>query len=154
MIAAYQHVYRRARPRPAADLATAFTMATLFSHGATHLLAGEAGRVLVDPYYVDNHVAERVDAATCSPLVRLPGRARRAPRSTRARRRHRVVGGLATTTSSTSPTRRRRRGRAATRLRVAASRGHARRRPRLVVHLVNLVGQDDTAWDAAATPGG
>ena len=33
-------------------------MATVFSHGATHLLAGEADRILVDPYYVRNHVAE------------------------------------------------------------------------------------------------
>jgi dextranase len=32
-------------------------MATLFSHGATQLLAGEDGRLLVDPYYVRNHVA-------------------------------------------------------------------------------------------------
>ena len=46
------------------DLATSFTMATLFSHGATQLLAGEAGRVLVDPYYVDNHVAEQLHART------------------------------------------------------------------------------------------
>jgi hypothetical protein len=33
-------------------------MATLFSHGATHLLAGEDGRLLVDPYYVRNWPAE------------------------------------------------------------------------------------------------
>lgn len=56
VIAAYQSVYHHA-PAPAADLATSFTMATLFSHGATQLLAGEGGRVLVDPYYVRNHVA-------------------------------------------------------------------------------------------------
>ena len=57
VIAAYQQCYLDA-PRPAADQATALTMATLFSHGATHLLAGDAGRVLVDPYYVRNHPAE------------------------------------------------------------------------------------------------
>ncbi|MDN4597190.1 glycoside hydrolase family 66 protein [Leifsonia virtsii] len=56
-IAAYQHVYDSA-PADAADRATAFTMATLFSHGATQLLAGEADRILVDPYYVRNHVVE------------------------------------------------------------------------------------------------
>ena len=38
-------------------------MATLFSHGATQLLAGEADRILVDPYYVRNHVVERSTAA-------------------------------------------------------------------------------------------
>jgi dextranase len=57
VFAAYQHVYDRA-DAAASDRATAFTMATLFSHGATQLLAGEAGRILVDPYYVRNHAAE------------------------------------------------------------------------------------------------
>jgi dextranase len=56
VIAAYQSVYTTA-PAAAADLATALTMATLFSHGATQLLAGESDRLLVDPYYVRNHVA-------------------------------------------------------------------------------------------------
>jgi dextranase len=53
-IAAYQSVYASASAQEA-DLATSFTMATLFSHGATQLLAGEGDRVLVDPYYVRNH---------------------------------------------------------------------------------------------------
>lgn len=54
VIAAYQHVYDTARVDEA-DRATGLTMATLFSHGATHLLAGEGDRILVDPYYVRNH---------------------------------------------------------------------------------------------------
>ena len=62
VIAAYQHVYDSA-PSHESDLATAFTMATLFSHGATQLLAGEADRILVDPYYVRNHVVEASTAA-------------------------------------------------------------------------------------------
>ncbi|MFC5503330.1 glycoside hydrolase family 66 protein [Lysinimonas soli] len=57
VIAAYQHVYDTA-PALAADHATALTMATLYSHGATQLLAGEADRILVDPYYVRNHTVE------------------------------------------------------------------------------------------------
>ncbi|MCG2800339.1 MAG: glycoside hydrolase family 66 protein, partial [Cellulomonas sp.] len=57
VIAAYQHVYDTA-PVEAADRTTALTMATLFSHGATQLLAGESGHVLVDPYYVRNHAAD------------------------------------------------------------------------------------------------
>jgi dextranase len=57
VIAAYQHVYDSASAAES-DLATAFTMATLFSHGATHLLCGEADRILVDPYYVRNHPVE------------------------------------------------------------------------------------------------
>lgn len=62
VMAAYQHVYDLAAARES-DLATAFTMATLFSHGATQLLAGEADRILVDPYYVRNHVMEASTAA-------------------------------------------------------------------------------------------
>lgn len=57
VLAAYQHVYDQV-PAEVADRAAAFTMATLFSHGATQLLAGESGHVLVDPYYVRNHEAE------------------------------------------------------------------------------------------------
>ncbi|UKA59480.1 glycoside hydrolase family 66 protein [Arthrobacter sp. FW306-2-2C-D06B] len=66
VIAAYQHVYDSA-DQQAADRATALTMATLFSHGATQLLAGEGDRVLVDPYYVRNH---RVNQETSSLLAR------------------------------------------------------------------------------------
>jgi len=61
-IAAYQHVYDSAGATES-DLATAFTMATLHSHGAAQLLAGEADRILVDPYYVRNHVVEPSTAA-------------------------------------------------------------------------------------------
>ena len=66
VMAAYQHVYDSAAP-DAADRATALTMAMLFSHGATQLLAGEGDRILVDPYYVRNHV---VAPSTASMLVR------------------------------------------------------------------------------------
>ena len=57
VLAAYQHVYDRATAEES-DRATALTMATLLSHGATQLLAGEHGKLLVDPYYVRNHEAE------------------------------------------------------------------------------------------------
>lgn len=53
VFAAYQAVYTSA-PTEEADRATALTMATLFSHGATQLLVGEDDRILVDPYYVKN----------------------------------------------------------------------------------------------------
>lgn len=39
-----------------ADAAAALVMATAYSHGATHLLLGEAGHALTGPYYPDNHV--------------------------------------------------------------------------------------------------
>lgn len=57
VFAAYQHIYDSA-PAAVSDIATSLTMATLFSHGATQLLAGETDRILVDPYYVRNHVVE------------------------------------------------------------------------------------------------
>lgn len=58
VLAAYQSIYGRASAAEA-DRAAAFTMATLYSHGATQLLVGESGNVLIDPYYVRNHAAER-----------------------------------------------------------------------------------------------
>lgn len=66
VLAAYQSVYASA-PCEQADAATRLTMATLFSHGATQLLAGETGRILIDPYYVKNQEAE---ASTLDMLVR------------------------------------------------------------------------------------
>jgi dextranase len=62
VIAAYQHIYDSV-PGPVADRSTALTMATLYSHGATQLLAGEGDRILVDPYYVRNHEVEPATAA-------------------------------------------------------------------------------------------
>ena len=62
VMAAYQHVYDSA-PAEVGDRATALTMAALLSHGGTQLLAGEADRVLVDPYYVRNHVTASSTAA-------------------------------------------------------------------------------------------
>lgn len=38
-----------------ADAAARLVMATCFSHGATHLLLGEDGHALTDPYYPRNH---------------------------------------------------------------------------------------------------
>jgi dextranase len=148
VIAAYQHVYDSA-PAPAADLATSFTMATLFSHGATQLLAGEADRILVDPYYVRNHVVESSTAAMLTrwydfvvehdALLLAPGVVD-------------VTGSYAGSYNddcdvSFGP------------VRVAgnAEAGTVWRRvtqvdDRLVVHLINLLGQTDTLWDAPRNP--
>jgi len=57
VLAAYQHCYETASVEDA-DLALRFTQATLLSHGATQLIAGEGGNILTDPYYVRNRVAE------------------------------------------------------------------------------------------------
>lgn len=150
VIAAYQHVYDVA-PAVESDLATAFTMATLFSHGATHLLAGDGDRILVDPYYVRNHVVEpstaallarwydflvEHDALLVDPAVVDVTGAYAGPYNddvdvTFARA---DVGSDAV---------------AGTVWRRVTRVGDA-----LVVHLVNLVGQQDTRWDAPRHPVG
>jgi dextranase len=148
IVAAYQHVYDSA-PADAADRATAFTMATLFSHGATHLLCGEADRILVDPYYVRNHVVGRGTAAMLQrwydflvahvEVLQGPGLVD-------------VTGSYLGSynddcdvsydgvTVGDQPIA------GALWARVVETPG------RLVVHLVNLVGQDDTDWDAPRNP--
>lgn len=150
VLAAYQHVYDAA-PADAADRATRLTMATLFSHGATQLLAGEADRILVDPYYVRNHVVEPstadmlrrwydflvehdellLDPALSDVTAAYAGdyNGDCDVRCTAAAVSEEAVAGTV--------------------WRRITSAGD-----RLVVHLVNLVGQPDTLWDAARAPFG
>jgi dextranase len=148
VIAAYQHVYDKA-PAESADTATALTMATLYSHGATHLLCGEADRILVDPYYVRNHTVAESTASLLhrwydflvehDELLTTPGISD-------------VTGSYA--------------GDYNLDLDIAypdadvvhpVSAGAVWRRvtqisDRLVLHLINLTGQTDTRWDAPRTP--
>ena len=150
VIAAYQHVYDFA-PVAESDLATAFTMATLFSHGATHLLAGDGDRILVDPYYVRNHTIEpstavllqrwydflvEHDALLLDPsVVEVTGAYAEAYNDDLdVGYAHATVGVQA---------------RAGTVWRRVTRASNA-----LVVHLVNLVGQQDTLWDAPRLPVG
>jgi dextranase len=55
ILAAYLSVFARA-PEAAALRAARLTMATVCSSGGSHLLCGEDGAVLTDPYYPDHHV--------------------------------------------------------------------------------------------------
>jgi dextranase len=55
ILAAYLSVFGRAS-EAAALRAARLTMATIFSHGGSHLLCGEDGAVLTDPYYPKHHV--------------------------------------------------------------------------------------------------
>lgn len=150
VVAAYQHVYDQA-PAEQADLAARFTMATLFSHGATHLLAGEGDRVLVDPYYVRNHTAA---PATLDMLARwydflVEHDAVLMPAAVVD-----VTGSwvgeynadLDVTFAASAVTEEPQAG--AVWRRVTEVDG------RLVVHLVNLVDQEDTLWDVARRPPG
>jgi dextranase len=148
VVAAYQQVYE-ATDAAAADLASAFTMATLFSHGATHLLCGEADRVLVDPYYVRNH---KVEASTAAHLVRWydflveHGELLDDPSLTE------MTGALGGAYNDdcdvTYPD---------VEVTEAATAGSIWRRivgsgDRLIVHLINLSGQDNAEWDTTRAP--
>ncbi|MBN9618162.1 MAG: hypothetical protein J0H43_00250, partial [Actinobacteria bacterium] len=151
VVAAYQHVYDSA-PVEEADRATAFTMATLFSHGASQLLAGEADRILVDPYYVRNHT---VGGSTAALLRRWydfdveHGELLRAPDG------QDVTGALAGDYNDDCDVHYG--DGSGVRLTETATAGAVWRRivatgPGLVVHLINLVQQDDTEWDAPRKP--
>lgn len=145
VIAAYQHVYDAA-PAEAADTATALTMATLFSHGATQLLAGEADRLLVDPYYVRNHVMAPpteallkrwYDFLVAHDALLMP----RAITDVTNSYAGEYNGDLDVTFPDAAVS-------------GDPMAGHVWRRiartpEGLVVHLINLTGQDDTLWDAA-----
>jgi len=146
VIAAYQHVYDSA-PAQSADRATALSMATLYSHGATQLLCGEGDRILVDPYYVRNHETEPSTAALLhrwydflvehDELLTAPGITD-------------VTGSFAgsynddidvTYPDTDTPV-----GHSATP--GAIWRRVTQAGDRYVMHLINLAGQDDTLWDA------
>jgi dextranase len=120
-------------------------MATLFSHGGTQLLCGEADRILVDPYYVRNHVIEPSTAAMLKrwydflvehvALLQNP----QAVDVTVATAGDYngdcdVVYQGATVTDLPTPSK--------------VWRRVVRVDEHLVVHLINLVGQDDAEWDA------
>jgi dextranase len=146
VLAAYQHVYDSVAAAEA-DRAAALTMATLFSHGATQLLAGETNHVLVDPYYVRNHEAEPGTIQLLSrwydflvehdDLLLHPAIAE----VTRS-----YVGDYNDDLDLGFP----RSGAEVTELPVAGAvwRRVTSTPHGLVVHAINLVGQTDTLWDA------
>lgn len=150
VIAAYQQVYDSAAAA-ACDRATALTMATLFSHGATHLLCGEADRILVDPYYVRSHVIERSTAdllhrwydflVVHDELLTAPGIVD-------------VTGSYVGDYNSDIDVRYQDVDVTHTATPGAVWRRITQVGDRLVVHLINLAGQSDTLWDAPrAEPG-
>ncbi len=149
-IAAYQHAYDLT-DAASADRATSLTMAALASRGATQLLAGEADRVLVDPYYVRNHVAE---ASTRDLLARwydflvAHDELLFAPD---------IVDVTASYAGGYNDDCDVRYGDAVVSTEAAAGtvwRSITASRGRLVVHAINLVGQPDSVWDAPRAPFG
>lgn len=150
VLAAYQHVYDSA-PADSADRATRLTMAALASHGATQLLAGEADRILVDPYYVRNHVVEPSTAELLrrwydflvehDELLLDPAIA-----DVTAAYAGGYNGDLDVHYADVAVSEEAAAGKVWRRITAAGGR--------LVVHLVNLVGQEDTLWDAPRHPFG
>lgn len=147
VLAAYQSVYDRVADE-VGDRSAALTMATLFSHGATQLLAGEADRILVDPYYVRNHPAGASTTALLKRwydfLVEHDDLLMDAAVDVTAA----FAGGYNDDCDVSYPG-----------AEVAGDpvAGTVWRRivalpDRLVVHLINLVGQTDTGWDAPREP--
>lgn len=148
VLAAYQHVYDSA-PAEQADRATALTMATLYSHGGTQLLAGETDRLLCDPYYVRNH---KMEPSTQSLLKRwydfLVAHDELLMAPAIAEVTHSYAGPYNGEMDVTF---------AAAETSVTAEPGRVWRRitrvgDQLVIHLINLRGQDDTLWDAPRSP--
>lgn len=150
VLAAYQHVYDSA-DAASADRATRLTMAALAAHGATQLLAGEADRILVDPYYVRNHVAEPSTAELLrrwydflvehDELLLDP-----AIVDVTSAYAGGYNGDLDVHYAEAVVSEEATAGKVWRRITAAGGR--------LVVQLINLVGQDDTLWDAARRPFG
>lgn len=148
VIAAYQNVYDHA-PTAAADLATAFTMATLFTHGATQLLCGEADRILIDPYYVRNHTLE---SSTHAMLTRWYDFAVTHQELLYTANLVDMTGSLAGPYNGDCDV-----AYLDTAVSETPQAGGVWRRitgdsSRLVIHLINLTNQTNTDWDAARQP--
>jgi dextranase len=142
VLAAYQSVYATS-PAHVADATTRLTMATAFSHGATQLLCGEAGSVLVDPYYVRNHAAVKstVDMlARWYDLLVAAGDLLFDPEAVDITRS--VAGSLNDEIDVTAPHPVDHRGDPGTIWRRAVQTPQG-----TVVHLINLTGQAETGWD-------
>lgn len=148
VLAAYQHVYDTASTIEA-DHATALTMATLFSHGAAQLLAGEADRLLCDPYYVRNHKMEPstqdllkrwYDFLVAHDELLMPASLSEVTHSYAGT----YNGDLDVTFEDAAVSEIAEAGKVWRRI--------VRAGDRLVVHLINLCGQTDTLWDAPRQP--
>lgn len=149
IVAAYLSVFRDVGGPPARDAAR-LTMATVFSSGATHLLTGEDGRLLVHPYYVDSLEA---DEETLDLLERWYTFLVRHGDLLLDRDTADVTGAYAGAYNADvvveAPP--------GVRVSVHPDPGtvwlRVMRAPRgLVLHLVNLVGQDETGWDTPKRP--
>jgi dextranase len=147
ILAAYLSAFA-AVPEASALAATRLTMATIFSHGGFHLLNGEAGAVLTDPYYPKHHRLTKPGIETMRRWYDFCVRYgdvlydREAVDVTRT-----VLGGINEEYRVTAP------------VPVATDAVAGGLWVRVVdsadrsaIHLINLAGQKDTDWDAPKRP--
>lgn len=148
ILSAYLNCYTTAS-EPEATEAAMLVMATAFSHGASHLLVGETGNALVDPYYPRNHVLtkESVDnfAKWYDFAVRYGDLLYGAER---AEVTEFYAGGInedVVVDAGEVPV--------STKAEPGSLWLHVVRVPHgIVVHIINLVAQIEVAWDAAKQP--
>ena len=143
VLSAYLSYYAEDEHR--ANVCATLVMATVFSHGATHLLLGESSSVLTDPYYPRNHLITKASLdvfvrwydfqVRYGDLLLDPTQVDVTEFFTGGINEDIVFSGADGVIFSTKATR----GTVWTRV-VRTSRG-------LVMHLINLVGQDEVAWD-------
>lgn len=149
ILAAYLSVFSTA-PVTEANDAARLVMATIFSHGGTHLLNGEGDVVLVHPYYPKNH---KLDDATAQLMrdwydfhVRY-GDLLLAPEAVDVTRSY--TGGINEDLIFST---------AAGQVILTDPEPDAiwvrvvRTDVGLVVHLINLIGQEETNWDRGKSP--
>ncbi|GAA3730903.1 glycoside hydrolase family 66 protein [Leifsonia bigeumensis] len=150
ILSAYLSCYREdgaQSDEASANRAAGLVMATAFSHGASHLLLGEDGHALTDPYYPRNHeLAEgSIDffaawydfAVRYGDLLFDPAAQDVTGSFTGGINEDVVLTGADFSTKADA----------------GAVWTHVVRTPLgLVIHLINLVGQTETAWDAGKNP--
>jgi dextranase len=130
-----------------ATQAAEFVMATAWSHGASHLLLGETGNALIDPYYPNNHVLrpESLDrfvswydfAVRYGDLLFDPRSQDVTESFTGGINGDVTFAGAAFSTKATE-------GAVWTRV--------VRTPARLVIHVINLTDQTETVWDRGKNP--
>lgn len=136
-------------PAESADRAAMLVLATAASHGATHLLLGEDGHALTDPYYPRNHTLAAASVEALVPwydfVVRY-GDLLYDPAAVDVTRHY--TGGINEDVVVRAE---------GLRVSVEPEPGAlwvrvVRTARGWVVHLINLRGQDDTVWDAPKRP--
>lgn len=145
ILSAYLSCYTTA-PEQEATEAAMLVMAAAFSHGASHLLVGEAGNALVDPYYPNNHALSKASVDVFADWYDFAVRyGDLLYGADRAEVTEFYAGGInedVVVDAGDVPV--------STKATPGALWLHVVRVPSgIVIHIINLVAQSEAAWDAA-----